>query len=193
MAFSWAWRGKSWAIVRQVHGIPVKHGFYMELQSMPTPAFDLDRFLPYRLSRAAELLSDDFAAFCRQTFEFSWAEWRVMWSLGEGLHSTAKDISGHSGLGKTRISRAIKALEERGWIGRRRDAEDRRLEQVALTAEGRRHYDAMIDLVRGFQTAIDLTLDPAGQASLEEALLDIEGAVAGDQMGTAIIASGDKA
>jgi hypothetical protein len=81
--------------------------------------FDIDNFLPYRLSRVAERLSAHFMRFSGVGEEISWAEWQVLWSLGERIHKTAKAISGHSGLTKTKISRAVKALEDRRWLERR--------------------------------------------------------------------------
>lgn len=122
--------------------------------------FDIDNFLPYRLSRAAERLSAHFTRFSGVGEDISWAEWQVLWSLGERVHRTAKAISGHSGLTKTKISRAVKALEDRRWLERCRDRDDRRFELLALTALGLEGY-AMLkaraaDYQRWLEGAIDL-------------------------------------
>ncbi|MGV8938839.1 MAG: MarR family transcriptional regulator [Allorhizobium sp.] len=135
--------------------------------------FDLEQFLPYRLSRVAESVSADFAGDGRLDFEFNWAEWQVMWAVGEGLFSTAKDISGHSGLNKAKISRAVRTLEGRGWLGRRRDSDDRRLEHITLTEDGMAHYGAMVEAARAYERGLELVLDPAARKALAEGLADI--------------------
>lgn len=135
--------------------------------------FDLEQFLPYRLSRVAESISADFAGDDRQDFEFNWAEWQVMWAVGEGLFTTAKDISGHSGLNKAKISRAVRALEGRGWLGRRRDSDDRRLEHITLTDDGMRHYASMVEAARAYERGLESVLDPAARKALAEGLADI--------------------
>ena len=140
--------------------------------------FDIERFLPYRLNRIAETFSGNFARYCSDTYELSWAEWQVLWALGEGVFTTAKAISKHSGLNKTKVSRAVKALEERDWLVRRRDSRDRRLEQLQLTEEGRRNYTELRDRAADYQSWLESRLDIPYRNALDEGLLGMEDAIA---------------
>ncbi|NML73117.1 winged helix-turn-helix transcriptional regulator [Rhizobium sp. S-51] len=136
--------------------------------------FEIDDFLPYRLNRAAERLSAHFMRFSGDGDEISWAEWQVLWSLGEKVHSTAKAISGHSGLTKTKISRAVKALEERRWLERSRDSHDRRFEQLSLTRSGAEHYAILKARAGDYQTWLDGTLDLPYLKALDDGLSGVE-------------------
>ncbi|SMC60023.1 DNA-binding transcriptional regulator, MarR family [Rhizobium sp. RU36D] len=141
--------------------------------------FDIERFLPYRLNRLAETFSGNFARYCSQNYELSWSEWQVLWALGEEVHATAKAISNHSGLGKTKVSRAVKALDDRGWLERSTSEEDRRFEQLRLTSEGRRNYNELRQLAGHYQRWLETTLDLPYRNALDEGLLGMEDAIAG--------------
>lgn len=141
--------------------------------------FDIERFLPYRLNRIAETFSGNFARYCSDNHDLSWAEWQVLWALGEGLHTTAKAISAQSGLNKTKVSRAVKALEDRCWLERRRDNVDRRFEQLHLTDEGSRRYRELRELAEHYQSWLETRLDSPYRNALDEGLLGMEDAIAG--------------
>jgi len=51
---------------------------------------------------------------------------------------------------KTKVSRAISALDERGLIERRSNEEDRREAFVSLSREGLEVYDAIVPIALGF-------------------------------------------
>lgn len=141
--------------------------------------FDIERFLPYRLNRLAETFSGNFARYCSQNYELSWSEWQVLWALGEEVHTTAKAIAAHSGLGKTKVSRAVKALDDRDWLERRIDIEDRRFEKLRLTPEGRRNYEELRALAEHYERWLETTLDLPYRNALNEGLLGMEDAIAG--------------
>lgn len=141
--------------------------------------FDIERFLPYRLNRIAETFSGNFARYCSDAYDLSWAEWQVLWALGEGLHTTAKAISAQSGLNKTKVSRAVKALEDRHWLARRRDDQDRRFEQLQLTEVGLFNYRELRERAAHYQVWLESRLDRPYRNALDEGLLGMEDAIAG--------------
>ena len=143
--------------------------------------FDIDNFLPYRLSRVAERLSAHFMRFSGVGEEISWAEWQVLWSLGERIHKTAKAISGHSGLTKTKISRAVKALEDRRWLERCRDHDDRRFELLALTAPGMEGYAMLKRRATDYQRWLEGAIDLPYLRSLADGLSGVEMMIASGQ------------
>ena len=63
-------------------------------RSMSEPALlDLDQFLPYRLSRLSNRLSQQIASTYVERFDLSVTEWRVMAVLGELNRGSCNSIS----------------------------------------------------------------------------------------------------
>ena len=71
-----------------------------------------------------------------------------------GKAITAKAITAHSAMDKTKVSRAVAELERRGWLRRSTDPEDRRAENLALTANGLRAYRSIVPLAEDFERAL---------------------------------------
>ncbi|QKV20495.1 winged helix-turn-helix transcriptional regulator [Oricola thermophila] len=76
-------------------------------------------------------------------------EWKVFAHLGQADRTlTAREIVQRTGLHKTKVSRAVAALESRRWLCRDRDDADRRIEHLALTARGRTEYDKLVGILK---------------------------------------------
>ncbi|MDZ7600426.1 MAG: MarR family transcriptional regulator, partial [Hoeflea sp.] len=118
----------------------------------------LEQFLPYRLARAAEQVSRQFALLYRDRHGMTRPEWRTLATIGQFRKITATAIGQHSSMHKTKVSRAIKALEERGWITRQPDATDRRIEHLELTRDGRTHYMELVQLARLYEARLKAAL-----------------------------------
>jgi len=84
----------------------------------PAPPFDLIHFLPYILNQAAEASSLGFQQVYKQRYGMLRTEWRVLFHLGRYGEMTAKDICERARIHKTKISRAVKALEDRRFLVR---------------------------------------------------------------------------
>ena len=135
----------------------------------------LEGFLPYRLARAAEQVSRQFALLYRERHGMTRPEWRTLATIGQFNRITATAIGQHSSMHKTKVSRAIRALEERGWITRQADETDRRIEHIALTREGRHHYTELVQLARSYEARLKALLGAAATAELEAGIAAIEG------------------
>lgn len=72
-------------------------------------------------------------------------EWRVIFHLGRYGELTAKDICDRARLHKTKVSRAVRALEQKRYLTRKSNDDDRRREWLSLTLGGTRVFR---DLVR---------------------------------------------
>jgi DNA-binding MarR family transcriptional regulator len=70
----------------------------------------------------------------------SLAEWRVMITLANHPGASGADIVERWAMQPMMASRAVRALERRGWVARRRRADDRRSYALSLTAAGRRAH-----------------------------------------------------
>lgn len=106
---------------------------------MPTSRFDLQRFAPFRLGRLAARAATAFAVH-----GIGEAEWLVLASLGRDGPITAQTIVRVTGAHKTRVSRAVAELVERGLVSREDGAADRREYLLRLTPAGRAVVDELV-------------------------------------------------
>jgi DNA-binding MarR family transcriptional regulator len=111
----------------------------------------LESFLPYRLNRLSALISRDFAEVYGPEYGLTIPEWRVLATLGEFEKMTAKDIGAHSSMHKTKVSRAVRTLEDRRWIWRQANQQDRREAFLGLTSHGRKTYVKIIPRAIAFE------------------------------------------
>lgn len=146
-------------------------------QQADEPADDvlaLEGFLPYRLARAAEIVSRQFAALYRERHGMTRPEWRTLATIGQFNRITATEIGAHSSMHKTKVSRAIRALEQRKWISRQADDTDRRVEHIELTREGRQRYRDLVALARTYEAKLTGMLGQSGATNLEAGITAIE-------------------
>jgi DNA-binding MarR family transcriptional regulator len=77
--------------------------------------------------------------------DISFTQWVVLALVSFGIATTCTELSRNMDHDKGALTRVIGQLEERGLIERRRDADDRRVSQLTVTADGR---DIVADLAR---------------------------------------------
>jgi DNA-binding MarR family transcriptional regulator len=126
----------------------------------------LEAFLPYRLNRIAAAVSQDFRSVYGPHHDLTIPEWRVLATLGQFEAMSAKAIGRHSAMHKTKVSRAVRALEERRWLRRRPSEEDRREEILTLTAQGESVYRQIVPKALAFERRILDELGPKAEAVL---------------------------
>lgn len=137
----------------------------------------LSEFLPYRLNCLSEAMSQEIRPIYRDRFGLNRPEWRVLVALADLGSATAKDIGIHSAQHKTKISRAVRALEMRRWLTREPDPKDRRSEILSLTATGKRAYCDLVIPMREQERRILDRLSPQDRAALGSALSALEEAL----------------
>jgi DNA-binding MarR family transcriptional regulator len=101
------------------------------------PDFELSDFTPYLLNAAAEAQSLRFSRVYKDRYGMLRTEWRVLFHLGRYGAMSAREISQRAGIHKTKISRAVAALERKRFLARRASPEDRRVEILELRSPGR--------------------------------------------------------
>ena len=122
---------------------------------MAADGFELNAFLPYRLNRAAEFVALRFAAQYKARYQLTRPEWRTLAALGSTSRPmTATEVGAHSAMHKTKVSRAVAALEQRRWLTRTPDEADRRTEGLRLTGAGLAAYREMVPLARAFEARL---------------------------------------
>ena len=126
----------------------------------------LEAFLPYRLSRLGAAVSDAFRQVYGPDHALTIPEWRVLATLGQFEAMGAKAIGRHSSMHKTKVSRAVRALEQRRWLERRDSDTDRREEILRLTRTGRRAYEEIVPKALAFENRLVSALGPQAQQLL---------------------------
>ena len=145
---------------------------------MARHGFELETFLPYRLNRAAEYVALRFAAQYKARFELTRPEWRTLAALGSsGRMMTATEIGAHSSMHKTKVSRAVFALEQRRWLKREEDGRDRRFEHLALTPAGERAHEELTELAGAYQAELVSMLGKENVEALSAGLRAVERAM----------------
>ena len=114
----------------------------------------LETFLPYRLNRAAAVSSKHFSRVYQAEFGLTVPEWRVLATLDQMGSASAKEIGQHSAMHKTKVSRAVTALQKRRWVNRETDALDRRIEHLSLTAAGKSAFRRLAPKMRAHEDAL---------------------------------------
>ncbi|GLP97566.1 MarR family winged helix-turn-helix transcriptional regulator [Paraferrimonas sedimenticola] len=107
--------------------------------SKVTP-LDLNQFLPYRLAQLSQLVSQDFALLYQASEQLSVAQWRILANLAVEADLSAQHLCERAQLDKSKVSRALRELLERGLVARVRDAQDSRANRHCLSEEGWQVY-----------------------------------------------------
>ena len=106
--------------------------------------FELERFLPYRLSVLANTVRRGISQSYLERYGISITEWRVIAVLGPNPGLTASEIMQRTAMEKVPISRAVKALMNTGLVPGTRDPGDRRCRRLQLSARGQAVFDDII-------------------------------------------------
>ncbi|WP_420860547.1 MarR family winged helix-turn-helix transcriptional regulator [Algirhabdus cladophorae] len=132
--------------------------------------FDLRDFLPYLLAQAAEETSLGFQKHYKDGYGMLRNEWRVLFHLGRYGAMSARDICERAKLHKTKVSRAVAALERRRFLARSPTALDRRVEVLDLTKSGHSAYLDLAQKARSYDAAMVQSLSAEQEAVLRACL-----------------------
>jgi DNA-binding MarR family transcriptional regulator len=141
---------------------------------MPDDILILESFLPYRLMRLSEAVSREFAKAYHDRYGLTRPEWRVFATLGQYGTMTATAIGAHSAMHKTKVSRAVAALEKRKWLARETDPADRRVERLTLTKAGRTAYRQMVPVAREFEQQLAKAMSVRRFSEFDEDMAQLE-------------------
>lgn len=138
---------------------------------MSDTPFHLPHFLPYLLNQAAEAASQDFQAYYKGRYGMLRTEWRVLFHLGCYGDLSAKQICEKASIHKTKVSRAVSALEGKRYLTRHASDDDRRIERLSLTRTGRAVFDDLSATAARFETTLTEALPSADLDALRRALI----------------------
>ena len=112
---------------------------------------ELEKFLPYRLSILAQLVSESLHDLYAAPFGLSVTQWRVMAALGRFAPLNASDVGQRIVMDKVAVSRAVAALMKRGLAERATDRDDRRRATLRLSARGRAMHARIVPLALEYE------------------------------------------
>lgn len=127
-------------------------------------------FMPYLLNRAAETTSLDFQKIYKDHYDMLRTEWRVLYHLGRYGDLTAKQICTMADLHKTKVSRAVSALERSRFLMRTEVPEDRRNALLSLTKIGQSAFDHLQDEATRYNANLMASFTSDEQAILRRCL-----------------------
>ena len=137
-------------------------------------SFELERFLPYRLSLLTNTVSQGIAARYRDEFGISVTEWRILAVLGRFPGLTASEVVARTAMDKVTIHRGVKALLEKKLLERRPDAGDRRRQSLHITRpKGQTVMENIIPRARQFERELLDALTRAEITLLQLSLIHI--------------------
>lgn len=107
----------------------------------------LQAFLPYVLNNLAERVSAGLSGIYVDEYQLSIPEWRVIANLAEHNTLNARQIVAFTTMEKSKVSRAVANLSERGLITQQRAEGDNRAKDLTLTDEGLAVYRSIVPRV----------------------------------------------
>jgi DNA-binding MarR family transcriptional regulator len=122
-------------------------------------ALDLDKFLPYRLSVLAQMVSESLHDLYAGPHRLSVTQWRVMAALGQHAPLTASEVGRRIVMDKVAVSRAVAGLLKRGLVERATDHSDRRRASLKLSARGRAMHGRIVPLALAYEEKLLQALD----------------------------------
>ena len=100
----------------------------------------LNKFVPYRMVHLAANISLALSKIYKQEFDISISEWRVLAQLASQPKLYSKNIGDITSMDKSKVSRAVKVLENKQYLIRQTDKNDNRAAYLSLTAQGETLY-----------------------------------------------------
>lgn len=137
----------------------------------------LEEFVPFRLNRLADAVSVNLSEIYRDRFALEVPEWRVLVTVGQCHEITAQQIVHSTRMHKTRVSRAVSALEERSLLGRTSSHDDGREMRLHLTSAGEHMYRALVPLALERERRLLSCLSDSQRRTFLAALRQLEDAL----------------
>ena len=100
----------------------------------------LNQFVPYRMVHLAANISLALSKIYKQTFDITIPEWRVLAQLAQQQKLYSKDIGEITSMDKSKVSRAVKALESKDYLIKQTDKKDNRAVYLSLSVKGQSLY-----------------------------------------------------
>lgn len=125
---------------------------------------DDDEYIGYVLSDVARLIRTVFDRRVRD-LGLTRAQWLVLTRLYRRPGASQTELADMLEIDRASAGRMIDRMQKNGWVERRADSEDRRINRLYLTADARRAHAEMWAIA---ETTVDDALAPLSAAEREQ-------------------------
>jgi DNA-binding MarR family transcriptional regulator len=108
----------------------------------------VDTALPYAIHRFSTALDRAKDQAFERDLALSSADWRILVTIGAFSPLSTKQLSDHSQIDKSTVSRTTASLVQRGFVARKVDATDQRLVVLRLSQRGRAVCDNVVQSIQ---------------------------------------------
>ncbi len=126
----------------------------------------LDAWISYRFGLIAARLGGVGESVYAPRHRLTTSSWRALAVVARHESCCASELSAHSRLNPSKVSRAIDLLVERKLLNRRKDPVDQRRAVLTLTSRGRKTYDDIARTVSCCEAELVAGLTDAERRSL---------------------------
>jgi DNA-binding MarR family transcriptional regulator len=121
----------------------------------------LNQFIPYLLVNLAKRVSDSCASIYETDFDVTIPEWRILARLAENDRQNSRELAAVTFMDKSKVSRAVKLLDEKGYLLKVKDVADQRVTYLSLSETGRELYERIAPEALAWESqlldALDIT------------------------------------
>jgi DNA-binding MarR family transcriptional regulator len=108
----------------------------------------------------AKRISDNLSQiYSSEAFNVTIPEWRILARLAEDERLNARDIGRITQMDKSKVSRAVKQLDDKGYLIKQKDEQDNRITYLSLSAAGRRLYHELAPRALEWESNLIKALD----------------------------------
>ncbi|WP_125557128.1 MarR family winged helix-turn-helix transcriptional regulator [Pseudoalteromonas rubra] len=137
-------------------------------------AFDINEFLPYRMVRLANAMSEAFSEVYEQA-GLTVPQWRVLVHLAQHPGATAKQLCDLASMDKSTVSRAIKQLQQQSMLVAQQSETDKRATEMHLTPQGVALYETLTPKALAWEGTLLSELNPEEKQALLVMMQKLEG------------------
>lgn len=153
----------------------MKKSPHTETNNSQPGEFDLESFLPYRLSLLTNTISQGIANSYRECHDISVTEWRILAVLGRFPGLSASEVVDRTAMDKVTISRAVKNMGDKKLLERNTDSRDRRRQRLFITrGAGEEVLGDVIPRAQRYETALLQSLNKGELQSLLETMMKLQ-------------------
>ena len=120
----------------------------------PGNYLQLETFLPSVIRNLAEEITSSMSRRYTGDFQLTVTEWRIILQLAARESLTATEIVEITAMEKSKVSRAVSHLEERGFVIRTPSEQDHRTQTLALTPRGQELYGSIVPRVLNWENLL---------------------------------------
>ena len=134
----------------------------------------LQDYLPYRLSVAANAVSQLIARSYQEKFALKIPQWRLLAVLGQEGPLRPQTLCGRTLMDKVTVMRASQGLLRRRLIKQLPNGDDGRSHMLSLTKAGERLYTRIVPLALKYEAQLLSGIEPLEIERLDRLLRQIE-------------------